>query len=266
MESKTIVLIEDNQELSRMYERAFRLHGYEVVVYDDGEKARTGLEHPAQMPSIIILDVMIPKVSGIDLLRSLRSQHEYDAVPILVITNSFAADDEREFLAMGADQYLVKIDHQVPEIIEIAEGLIRRSTASTGRSTSGTKVLLVEDDPYVSRVYERAFRAAGFELEIVHDGETGLATLASAKEKPAVILLDLTLPKMSGEEFFDHLKKDRDLSEIPVAILTNSFREDDEKHFKELGADLFLIKIDNLPSEVVEKAAGLINAGAGVAA
>ena len=121
------------------------------------------------------------------------------------------------------------------------------------------KIFLAEDDEYLSRVYERAFRAREYELTMAPDGEETLKVLSNPEYRPEAIILDLLLPKKNGEEILRAIKEDSRLKDIPVAILTNSFHKEDEERFLKLGANLFMIKIDNMPFDVVEKVSSLIH-------
>ena len=261
-DTKTIVIVEDNAELSRMYERVFRLQGYNVVVYDDGEKALQGLTS-GELPAAIIMDVIIPKMSGLDLLRNVRGDHRFDPVPILILTNSFVEANAQQFLSQGADLYLVKIEHEAADIVQNVETLIQKHTASqkTVPPLSNNKVFLVEDDEYISRVYERAFRLVGFDLANAVDGEVALRDLTKMDPLPSVIILDLGLPKMSGEELLKSIRSDARYRAVPVVILTNSFHKSDTQRLLSLGASLFLVKIDNTPIQIVEKISELIHRG-----
>lgn len=118
-------------------------------------------------------------------------------------------------------------------------------------------ILIVEDDVFVSRMYGRAFRAAGFEIESVSDGVAALERL-SRDPVPSALLMDIMMPKMGGFELLQNIKKDSRLKVLPIAVLTNSFVQEDEKHFLELGADLYLIKIENSSKDIVSKIEGLI--------
>ena len=120
-------------------------------------------------------------------------------------------------------------------------------------------VLLVEDDLYIGRVYERAFRLAGHQMEIIIDGEMAWNALSTRDLLPAAIILDIMLPKMSGTELLEKIKKDKRLAHLPVAVLTNSFDEDLERKLLVGGADLFLIKVDHEPKEIVSMIEELIS-------
>jgi len=121
-----------------------------------------------------------------------------------------------------------------------------------------TKIFIVEDDPLMSRMYEKAFRLNGYDVELAFDGEEGLKKLKDMDDKPTVMLLDIMMPKMSGFDVLKELKEEKDLKKIPVIALTNlAGKEDAEKALK-LGAKLYLVKSQYDPKEVVEKVKELI--------
>lgn len=113
------------------------------------------------------------------------------------------------------------------------------------------KLLIVEDDPYVQRIYQRLFAHADYEFEVASDGEEGLAL--AKKIKPALILLDIIMPKKNGLEVLEELKKDPELKDIPVVMLTNFGEEEFIRKAIELGADSFMVKADFEPEQVKEK-------------
>lgn len=114
-----------------------------------------------------------------------------------------------------------------------------------------TKVLIVEDDPLMSRMYERIFSLSGFEIETAFDGEEGIAKLKAANQKPDIVLLDVMMPKMSGFDALKIMKKDEDIKSIPVIILTNLSGKVEAERGLKLGAESYLIKSEHDPKEVV---------------
>lgn len=116
-----------------------------------------------------------------------------------------------------------------------------------------TALFLAEDDPLMSRMYERAFKLSGFNLEITFDGEDAINTLKSMPQKPTIILLDVMMPKKSGFDVLREIKADPNLKNIPVILLTNLAGEKDAEKGLELGAVLYLVKSQYSPKETVEK-------------
>ena len=111
------------------------------------------------------------------------------------------------------------------------------------------KILLVEDDTFLADIYLTKFEEAGYDIKLADNGEEGIK---SAKQfKPDVLLLDIVLPKMNGLKVLSTLKKDSELKNIKVIILSNLGAEEDINRAMELGADTYLIKSQYTPSEIV---------------
>ena len=119
-------------------------------------------------------------------------------------------------------------------------------------------LFMAEDDPLMSRMYERAFRLAGDELIIAHDGEEALTMLQKAEEKPAVILLDVMMPKINGFDVLRKIKEDEKLKSIPVIMLTNLAGDSDAEKALSLGAVLYLVKSQYNPKDIVAKVKEII--------
>lgn len=114
-----------------------------------------------------------------------------------------------------------------------------------------THVLLVEDDVFLSSIYQKKFEMEGFKVTPVDNGEK---VLAEAKKKsPDIILLDILLPKRDGFSALELLKQDDATKNIPVILLTNLGQKDDVEKGLAAGATDYLIKAHFKPSEIVDK-------------
>ena len=114
-----------------------------------------------------------------------------------------------------------------------------------------TKVLLIEDEELLLRMYRTKLELENFEVEIATDGEEGLAKVR--KFKPDLILLDIIMPKLNGIEVLKEIKAATELKGIPVVILTNASVDVSIQECLELGALGYIVKSDNTPSQVVNK-------------
>lgn len=114
-----------------------------------------------------------------------------------------------------------------------------------------TNVLLVEDDVFLSGIYQKKFEMEGFKVFTADNGEKALTE--AAKKKPDIILLDILLPKLDGFAVLEKLKNDPETKPIPVILLTNLGQKDDVEKGLEAGAADYLIKAHFKPSEVVDK-------------
>lgn len=113
------------------------------------------------------------------------------------------------------------------------------------------KVLLVEDDSFISKMYVTKFTLQKFDVLAAADGEEGLQMAIA--EIPDIILLDIMLPKMDGWQVLEHLKVNERTKNIPVLLLTNLGAQEDIERGLQLGATDYMIKAHFIPSEVIEK-------------
>lgn len=110
-----------------------------------------------------------------------------------------------------------------------------------------TKVLIIEDDPLMSRMYQKIFTFEKYDVDMAANGEEGLAKAAS---KPTIILCDVMMPKMNGLEVLDKLKANPETKDIPVIMLTNLAGQQDAESALAKGAVKYIIKSEHDPKEV----------------
>lgn len=113
------------------------------------------------------------------------------------------------------------------------------------------KILIVEDDVFISEMYANKLQKAGFEVSLARDSQEALSKLKEIR--PDLILLDIVLPKIDGFEVLKTIKNDPKFKKIKVVLLTNLSEAEDIKKGLELGADAYLIKAHSTPSEIIEK-------------
>lgn len=112
------------------------------------------------------------------------------------------------------------------------------------------KVLIVEDDSLLSRMYQKVFKFENYEVVVAGNGREGVA--AAKKEKPTIILLDIMMPDMDGLQALAELKKSEATKEIPVIMLTNMAGSHDIETALSRGAVKYIIKSEHDPKEVVD--------------
>ena len=113
------------------------------------------------------------------------------------------------------------------------------------------KILIIEDDSFLSEMYSTKLIQEGFETEIAINGKQGLDKIKSIK--PDLVLLDIVLPKMDGFEILESVKKDSKLKNIPIVLLTNLGQKNEIEKGLLLGADEYIIKAHFTPTAVVTK-------------
>lgn len=112
-----------------------------------------------------------------------------------------------------------------------------------------SKILIIEDDPFISRMYFQKLQREHFQVIVANNGQEGLRL--ARQELPDLILLDVLLPQVNGWSILEFLKANPNLQNIPVIMLSNLSSQQDIDHAKQLGADEYMVKAQYLPSEVV---------------
>jgi DNA-binding response OmpR family regulator len=117
----TILVIEDDRALREGLALNFELHGYQVETAADGDE---GMRKAFDIsPDLIVLDIMLPGWSGLDILAELRSRQQN--VPVLILSARGTTDNKVEGLNIGADDYLAK-PFELPELLARVEAMLRR--------------------------------------------------------------------------------------------------------------------------------------------
>ncbi len=119
--TETILVIEDDRALRHGLAMNFQLQGYRVLTAADGEEGISKAFN--SLPDLIILDIMLPGLSGLDILTELRSQER--SVPVLLLSARDTTQNKIEGLELGADDYVTK-PFELPELIARAEAMLRR--------------------------------------------------------------------------------------------------------------------------------------------
>lgn len=113
------------------------------------------------------------------------------------------------------------------------------------------KVLIVEDDEHISKVYEIQLAKEGIIISLARDGEEAVKVINN--EKPDLVILDLMLPKRDGFWVLEEMKKNSKNINVPVLVVSNLGQKADEKKAMDLGAVEYLVKIDYPIQDIIEK-------------
>lgn len=119
-----ILLVEDDMALRDIYSTRFMAEGYEVVTASDGEQALTVAVK--EKPDLIVLDIMMPKISGFDVLDILRTTPETKEAKIIIMTALSQPTDVEKGKQLGADEYLVKSQVTLTDVVEKVKEILAR--------------------------------------------------------------------------------------------------------------------------------------------
>ncbi len=131
--------------------------------------------------------------------------------------------------------------------------MLRMTTTKVEQETNlnKKKILIIEDNFFVRDLYDRELAREGFDVSTAEDGAEGL--LKVIEEKPALVLLDIMLPKMSGLDVLKKIKEKEEVKDIPVVLLTNLGQDNVIREGFSLGAIGYLIKAAYTPTQIIEE-------------
>lgn len=114
-----------------------------------------------------------------------------------------------------------------------------------------TKIAIIEDDSVINQMYRMKFEADGFEVQVADNGKSGVEMVQSFG--PDIILLDLQMPEMTGDEALKKIRSQPWGARVPVIILTNTGIEESPAVLKELSVRSYIVKAELTPSQVVAR-------------
>jgi len=109
-----VLLIEDDRFLRRACEQSLRQQGFDVVSAVNGEEGLAAIHR--EMPGIVLLDLLMPKLPGVEVLRAIRANSETKDIPVIVLSNSSRPEDRDEVADLGVIAYLVKSNLSLKEL------------------------------------------------------------------------------------------------------------------------------------------------------
>lgn len=113
---KLVLLVEDDQFLQKILRQRLTEEGVQVEVAGDGEAALKAIRE--LKPSLVLLDLILPKKNGFEVLAELRKESAFAKLPVVVLSNLGQQEDKEHMEALGVKDYLVKADHSLSEMVE----------------------------------------------------------------------------------------------------------------------------------------------------
>jgi two-component system response regulator VicR len=123
MEGKKVLVVEDDFFIRELYQRALTLHGMAVVVASDGKEAIVKFDQ--ELPDLVLLDVMLPEVSGMEVLKYIKTKiDETKNIPVVMVSNLDTSDSINQAMTLGAYGYRVKSENTPVKIAQEVQGIL----------------------------------------------------------------------------------------------------------------------------------------------
>lgn len=216
-----VLVVEDNREALFIYEKYLKTTPFQVIPAQDLKEARRALAE--FKPIAIVLDVLLQGEHSWQLLQDLKENPSTRDIPVFVVT---VVENENKALALGATAFHAKpIDRA---------WLVNQLQATLGRNQGQ---ILIADDDEISRYLLRGLLAnTGYRLLEARGGNE--AVKLATENKPNLIILDLSMPDLSGFEVMNILKSDLETRDIPVVIYTSQALDSAERERLQSAVDI----------------------------
>ncbi|MDA3955031.1 MAG: response regulator [Bacteroidales bacterium] len=273
-----ILLVEDNQDAIIQVKSILEREGYQIDIAIGGQEALDYVKHT--IPDGIILDLMMPEIDGFEVLEKMRSSEVTKNIPVLILTAKDLTRSELSILSSNNIQQLInkgnvdingllfklrlmlgnkpdlKTKPETDLSVEVSKAKDKNlpDHQSQKNKVGKPNVLIVEDN-MDSITTIKAILGGKYNITEAFDGEQGLKSAQS--QIPDMILLDMSLPKMDGEEIVKILKENKKTKNIPVIAITARVMKGDKEQFLKAGCNDYVAKpIDH--EELKEKITNLL--------
>lgn len=238
-----ILIIEDEEDLLETLRLKLKKEGFVTEVVTDGQE---GLERIKETkPDLLLLDVMLPTLSGKEVLKKIRSTPGIEKLPVVIISNSGQPVEIKELIEAGADDYIVKANFTIDDILERVYNVLEKYGGKPD-------IVIAEDEDFLRSVLAKKLRMEGYTVVTALDGTSALKTIRDVK--PKLVILDLLMPGLSGIEILEKLKKDSEFNSerTKIVVLSNYSGQEESPLIKEMTMGYF-IKSNYDIDEIISK-------------
>jgi signal transduction histidine kinase/CheY-like chemotaxis protein len=223
----TMLVIEDDVRSAELLRIFLEGGGFSVTVAAAGDE---GIQAARRIrPAAIVLDLLLPDISGWDVLTTLKEDAGLADIPVVIVS---MLDERGRGYALGAADYLVK-----PVDRDDLLGALRPLAAANNGDGESVKVLAIDDDPVALELVGAVLDPEGYTVLRAQGGDEGVGI--AFREQPALVILDLLMPGTDGFEVVEQLRGDPRTADIPIVVLTSkSISEGDRQRLNSRIAHL----------------------------
>jgi DNA-binding response OmpR family regulator len=243
-----IFIIEDDEIVAEMYKDKLQAEGYHVEVAHDGESGYLRLR--TFKPDLLLLDMMVPELAGVDIVRMLRGEEAFKDLPII----AFSGSDEmlQDAKRLGATRVLSKGEYLPNQIVARITEVIA-ALRKVGESEAlflhtleewvppAGRVLVVEDDPIMMQLVKDVMEEEGYNVLSAEDGGEAYRILEK-DDKFVAGIFDVKMPSIQGTDLLRYMQTEKRLMRIPVLIMTGEQSAAIQSESLSSGAAIFMPK------------------------
>ena len=262
-----IMLVEDDPMIAEIYKIKLEAAGFEVVNAVTGKEVLK-LASESNF-DLVLLDMVLPEMSGIDVLKELKQSGNYSAdMKVIILSNLDRAEYEEETKKNGADGFIGKTEYNPSELAVEIQHLLKEyeeqkknknRIAGKVKDDGKTKkrILFIEDEEFFLEMFGKKLEDDGYEVEYAKNGAWG--SKMASENKYDLFITDMVMPAMGGDEIIRRIKLDEKTKNIPIIVLSASINDEDVNAIKELGISDFYEKTKIIPSDLSREIGKLLS-------
>ena len=241
MSERRILIVDDSAVFRTSMKKILGSMNAEIILAQDGQE---GLDLALQENfDIVVSDIDMPKINGIELCRSLKDTASTQGIPVVMVSTFDSDSDVDKGFQAGASAYLSKYAIQ-DSLFDTVESVLSKSKFKSDRL-----VMVVDDSKVVLRIVEKGLAEAGFRVITAENGKKALKLLNTIQ--PDLILTDIEMPDVSGFEFCGTVHKNPELSMVPIIAMSTKTDRGHMKRMMQNGASAYLSKPFNIDELVI---------------
>jgi len=248
-----VLLVEDDPFIGEIYIKKFEASGFDVLNVVTGKAVLKAVAENGPF-DIVLLDLVIPEMSGMEVLQELRTKPDYPKdLKIVVFSNLSSQEDRDQCIALGANGFISKTEFSPSEVIEEVNRFLRQwseqgknevrmnpapaatttETVASAPATTAKKILLIEDQEDFVEMFGKRLQDEGYAVTIARDGKAGLDE-ATANDYD-MIISDILMPSMNGHEMVVKLRETEAGRNIPIFLFSASVEVENLHELTEAG-------------------------------
>lgn len=252
--------------ISEIYQKKFTEAGFEVSAAFSGDQVLVMAKQ--DVPDVILLDLMMPKMNGFEVIENIRKGNYDPNIKIIVSSNLSQMEDREKAISLGANGFVSKSEWTPGELVKEVNRLLgqfdeqvknevrqngeSQKTAEEKKETPAkAKILMIEDEEIFIEMFGEKLKEEGYAVDFARNGAWGVKEATEGKHD--LYIIDMVMPAMTGEEMINRIKLDEKTKNVPILMLSASVDEADAKGVMDLGIQGFLKKTQITPTDLVKK-------------
>jgi two-component system, cell cycle sensor histidine kinase and response regulator CckA len=242
----TVLVIEDNPITRKVARLTLGNAGFNVLEAGTGGEALAMV--PEKLPDLILQDLLLPDMDGLELIGRLRALPESESLPIIAFSGFLSRLEYGRAAAAGFSDFLAK-PVEPSRLLQTVRAHLPEHVEVQGHVGEGRRLLIVDDDPVQLKLARLHFGRLGFECVTATDGVEALEILLRGNID--AVVSDVLMPRLDGFHLCLEIRKHPSLAELPVVLASSNYVEDaDREVARRMGATSFALRTPDLAAVI----------------